>query len=353
MPTEKARIKDIALSSGVSIGTVDRVLHQRGEVAEETKDRVLKIIKELHYSPNIMAQALKTRKNFQLASLLPEPTDENAFWIRHHLGMTRAMNELNPFPVSLNQFSFDIQFEKDFQKKAAEVLLFRPDGVILAPLFKKESVLFCEMLTEEQIPFVFIDSYIKDTGFLSYTGEDTFQSGKVAGQLADMITPMNKDIVVINIARNMQNMNHLNNRMEGFLSYYTESGRNRGKKITINIQYPTYDKIKKDIDKVFSKNPDIGSIFVTGSKSFKIAEYLESEGLNDINLIGYDLLDKNVIYLKSGIIKFLIGQRPEEQTFKGIRKLFEFLTMNKTPEIIEYLPVDVVTSENVNFFLYP
>ena len=56
-------------------------------------------------------------------------------------------------------------------------------------------------------------------------------------------------------------------------------------------------------------------------------------------------------YLKTGVTKFLIGQRPEEQTYKGIKKLFEFISMHKIPDKIEYLPVDIVTSENVDFFI--
>jgi LacI family transcriptional regulator len=351
MPRKKARIKDIARLAGVSIGTVDRVLHNRGEVAEKTKTQLLQIIKELDYSPDFIAQALKTKKSFRLVSLLPEPTQENAFWSNHSQGIIWAMQELKPFPVTIEQITFDIQSEKDFQKKADIVLKYHPDGIVLAPIFKAESIAFCEILHRNNIPFVFIDGFIKETDFLSYTGEDIFQSGRVAGQLTDMVTPVKKDLLVINIARNLQNIHHLNKRTEGFLSYFPESGSNTGKKITVNIPDPTIKEIKKEFDKVLNKNQDVGSIFITGSKSYKIAEYLESEGINSINLIGYDLLDKNVKYLKSGIIKFLLGQRPEEQTFKGIKKLFEFLSLNKIPEKIEYLPVDVVTSENVNFFL--
>jgi LacI family transcriptional regulator len=202
-----------------------------------------------------------------------------------------------------------------------------------------------------KIPYVFVDGLIEDTDYLAYTGENIFHSGRVAGQLIDIVTNEKSDILVINIARNLQNVHHLNLRTKGFLSYFTQSANNSGEKVIINIPDPSPDSIKKVLDRAFKKYPDIGSIFITGSKSFLIALYLEERGLKSINLIGYDLLEMNVKYLKSGITRFLIGQRPEEQTYKGIRKLFEFLSLNKIPEKIEYLPVDIITSENVDYFM--
>jgi LacI family transcriptional regulator len=351
MPPKKARIKDIALLAGVSIGTVDRVLHERGEVAEKTRERVMRIARELDYSPNFIARALKTSKRLNIVSLLPEATEDNLFWIRHPQGMERAVNELEPFPVNLVQVTFDLLDENDFQKKTIKVLNLHPDGIILAPIFKTESIAFCEKLTKRKIPFVFVDGFIKETKFLAYIGEDIFHSGRVAGQLADMITPVGKDILVVNLARNIQNVHHLNNRTQGFLSYFPESGKNRGNKVNISIPNTEPETIETEMDRVFKQNPEIGVIFITGSKSYKIADYVIKKDLKSVNIIGYDLLEKNVAYLKSGIIKFLIGQRPEEQTYQGVKKLFEFLTQSKIPERIEYLPVDVVTSENVKFFL--
>jgi LacI family transcriptional regulator len=351
MSLKKARIKDIARLAGVSIGTVDRVIHNRGEVAEITKSKVQQILKETNYSPNLVAQVLKSKKRFHLVSLLPEPTEDNSFWKNHPLGMKRALEELDPFPVTLSQINFDMQSEDDFQKKTNTVLELKPDGVLLAPIFKSESVAFCSRLQKEKIPFVFIDGYIENTDFLAYIGEDIFQSGRVAGQLVDMVTPERSDILVVTIARNIRNVHHLNNRTKGFLSYFRNSGKNKAKKITINISDPSTDIIKRALDKAFQENPGIGSVFITGSRSYLIAQYLEKKGLESINLIGYDLLDSNVKFLKSGITRFLIGQRPGEQTFKGIKKLFEYLSQHKIPDKIEYLPVDIVTSENVDFFL--
>jgi LacI family transcriptional regulator len=351
MPPKKARIKDIAKLAGVSIGTVDRVLHDRGEVAEKTRERVQRILKETNYSPNVMAQVLKSKKKYHLVSLLPEPTEINPFWQKHPIGIKRAIEELDPFPVTLTKVNFDMQSEEDFQKKTAIVMDLKPDGVLLAPIFKSESTVFCERLNKEKIPFVFIDGFIENTDFLAYIGENIYQSGRVAGQLIDMVTPDTKDILVVNIARNIQNVHHLNSRTQGFLSYFENNGNNKGKKITVSIPEPSSLSVRTEMDKVMKEYPGIGSIFISGSRSYLIALYLEEVGLNSINLIGYDLLDLNVKYLKSGITRFLIGQRPEEQTYKGIKKLFEYLSLNKTPDKIEYLPVDVVTSENVVFFL--
>jgi LacI family transcriptional regulator len=351
MSKKKARLKDLANLSGVSIGTVDRVLHNRGEVAEKTRRKVLGIARDLNYTPNLMARVLKAKRPYKIISLLPGSTEENTFWEKHPLGMGRAMTELDPFPVTLTQVIFNILDENDFVEKTRNVLKLRPDGVVLAPIFKTESISFCSRLLKNHIPFVFVDGYLDETRFLAYVGENVFQSGRVAGQLIDIVTPVNKDVLIVNIAKNLQNVHHLDNRTKGFLSYFPESGRNKGKKIKLNIPDTKPMTVKISIDRVFERNPGIASIFVTGSKSYKIASHIESAGLKSVNIIGYDLLDSNIKFLKSGIIRFLIGQRPEEQTYKAIKKLFEYLSFNKTPQRMEYLPTDVITSENVDLFV--
>jgi LacI family transcriptional regulator len=351
MTIKKARLKDIASLSGVSIGTIDRVLHDRGEVAERTRKRVLEIARELNYTPNLIARVLKSKKPYHIVSLLPWPTEENTFWARHPFGLLKAMAELDPFPVNLTQINFDILNEADFVKETRTVLKLKPDGVVLAPIFQSESIAFCSLLGKQNIPFVFVDGYIQETDFLAYIGENVFQSGKVAGQLTSMITSGDKDLLIINLAKNLRNLHHLTNRTKGFLSYFAGNGKKFGKKISLNIPNSKSENIKKELDKVFKNNPNIGSIFVSGSKCYKVADYIKSQGINSVNLVGYDLLERNVAYLRSGTIKFLIGQRPEEQTYKGVKKLFDFLSLNKVPERMEYLPIDIVTSENVDFFI--
>jgi LacI family transcriptional regulator len=69
---KSAGIKDIARALGISIGTVDRVLHNRTGVSLKTKARVLEMAEKLGYKPNLAAQALKLNRTIEIAVILPK-----------------------------------------------------------------------------------------------------------------------------------------------------------------------------------------------------------------------------------------------------------------------------------------
>ena len=54
----KIRIKDIAEQAGVSVGTVDRVLHNRPNVSEIARKKVEEVLDSINYKPNMYASAL-------------------------------------------------------------------------------------------------------------------------------------------------------------------------------------------------------------------------------------------------------------------------------------------------------
>ena len=66
MPT----IKEIARECGVSVATVSNIINDKGKVGEETKKRVLQVIQEMNYTPNIVAQNLKTKNTRSIGSVV-------------------------------------------------------------------------------------------------------------------------------------------------------------------------------------------------------------------------------------------------------------------------------------------
>ena len=70
MTTEKIRIKDVAELAGVSVGTVDRVLHNRPNVSEDARKKVEKALKDMDYRPNVYASALAYNKKYTFCCIM-------------------------------------------------------------------------------------------------------------------------------------------------------------------------------------------------------------------------------------------------------------------------------------------
>jgi LacI family transcriptional regulator len=68
----QVRLKDIARDLGLSIVTISKVLRNHPDIAEETRARVLKRVKELNYHPNLAARALITGHSFALGLIVPD-----------------------------------------------------------------------------------------------------------------------------------------------------------------------------------------------------------------------------------------------------------------------------------------
>lgn len=66
-------IKQIADLANVSRATVDKVIHNRPGVKEKTKVKVLKIIKEVDYQPNIIGKALVSSKKTKKFGVILTP----------------------------------------------------------------------------------------------------------------------------------------------------------------------------------------------------------------------------------------------------------------------------------------
>ena len=104
-------IKKIAELSGVSRGTVDRVLNNRGKVRADTEERVRQVAQQLGYSPNLAGKALSVRKKSPLFGVLL-PSEGNALFDDVIAGIRNAEAVLRDFGVRI-----EIKTMKDLTRK--------------------------------------------------------------------------------------------------------------------------------------------------------------------------------------------------------------------------------------------
>src|SRR3712207_4605829 len=125
--TEKIRIKDIAERACVSVGTVDRVLHNRPNVSPSAREKVEKALKEMNYQPNMYASALAYNKSYQIQIVLPKHESE-AYWEEIEEGARKAMEARRDFHINVsfhyyerfNNPSFISVYEKCLSARSEE-----------------------------------------------------------------------------------------------------------------------------------------------------------------------------------------------------------------------------------------
>lgn len=350
MKKASVRIKDIAQKAGVSTGTVDRVLHNRGRVSPDVEKRVLEILTEMNYEPNLIARALGSKKIYHIAALIPDPACDS-YWHQPQLGVEKAENSVKQYGVRVHQYIFNPYEISSYIDQAKKLTESNPDGIFLSPIFYSDTLPFFKEWQRKNIPFILFNTHIAESGALSYVGQDSYQSGLLAGKLIHYGQPQPCTILILHIDEEIKNAAHLAKKEEGLRDYYLKNDpRQTYKVITAELSHPDQPGFEEQLYQIINSEPDLKCIYVTTSKSYEIAACLAHRGVDHIKLVGYDLLPQNIKYLDSGAISFLINQNPKGQGYWGIRQLVNHLVFKKAVPALKYLPLDVVTKENASYY---
>ncbi len=350
----RVRISDIATKAGVSTGTIDRVLHNRSEVAPATRKKILKIIEEMNYKPDILASTLASKKIYRFASLIPEADDSSQFWTIPAAGFAKAHAQVKHYGIEHEPYFFKYFNKNSFLKVSSELLKSKPDGVILAPIFAGPAKDFVNQCQELDIEVLFINADMANLERLSFVGQDSFRSGMVAARLLNYGTPDDAKFLVVNfISRKSANL-HLLNREEGFRAFFSQHSLSHKKLQKLDIIQGDFESINDILNKellsgISGSLPD--GIFVTNSRVFLVADFFARNNINNIRLVGYDLLDINMMHLRNDRIDFLISQKPLVQGYLSFMTLFDHFVLKKTVPKYQYLPIDIITPENLDYYL--
>lgn len=349
MSIKTATIKKIAEKAGVSIGTVDRVLHNRSDVSEATRAKVLSIVKEFGYQPNVYASNLVRNKGFHFAYIIPNAT-YTAYWEAPVKGFSSAVKELQVFGISSTGYYFDQTDENSFKRKCKEALEEGYDGIVLAPFFIESANAFILECRNANIPVVLIDSYINESQCLAYFGQDPYQSGLVAGKLLSLSAGQSSNITIVNVQKKDESNRLFERRIEGFKAYFEA---NRSDIVLFYItgnetaKSSAYTILRKHLD-IINKS---SGLFIPHSKADVVGDFLEKENIKNKRLVTFDLTPNNIAFLEKDLITFIINQRPEEQAYKAIYTLHEVVVLKQTILASHLFPIEILTKENYGYYV--
>ena len=348
---KRVRIKDIADRAGVSTGTVDRVLHNRGNVAPQVKKKVMEVVEEMGYVRNRLASALAYNKNIQIATLLPRP-EEDPYWEQTDSGMRRAMKAVQHYGLLSERYYFEYFDSQSFVHAAEQALEKQPDGLLFPPLFAREARWLLGQCENRSIPAVIINTDIQASSPLCYIGQDSYQSGVLGARLLDFGLNSGQSCCIMNLDPVTEEAHHLLDKEQGFKDYFAEKPEKRIEIIRKDFDgFNDQKKVRSFLQQLLKDSPSLSGIFVTNSRAHKIAGCLHEITDRNIKIVGFDLIADNLNYLKENKINFLINQNPADQGFLGVNSLFRHLILKEEVEKVQYLPLDIVVKENAEYYL--
>jgi LacI family transcriptional regulator len=343
---ETAKIRDIAKALGISIGTVDRALHDRRGVNPLTKSRVIQMAKAMGYQPNPAARFLSSKRRLRISINLPAQIA--SFWDTVREGIE---NEARAFAA----FGIDVEFRTFPRMGFGELAAFDEavesgvNGIIVATGRPQDLRLPIAKAARARIPVISVVTDAAGTARLGVVSIDSPASGALAGELLSRLLQGKGNVVVI--TGDLATTDHAekyNWFREGVNKFFP----------SVRVMEPVQNhedetEAYETCRKLLREHPDLNGMYISTANSSPVLQALQDVGrLNDhMTVITTDLFPALIPHLESGGVVATLYQRPKSQGQLALRMLHEYLVEGRCPAHQLRLAPHVIMKSNLSFFL--
>lgn len=342
----KSTIKRIAQLAGVSRGTVDRVLHERGGVNPRTAARVREIAGELDYKTNLVAKSLsaKNLRGSQTIGVLLNSRG-NPFYNDIVAGVAAKAAEIADFGFEVRIVELE-GYDVERQLRAIDSLAEEGvSGLAVSPINSPAVAAKLRELRDKNIPAVCLNNDVEDAPRLAYVGSDSKRCGHVAAGLFGLLSDGKPQEIAI-VAGSFMILGHYQ-RVQGF--------RERAKaefpsfRIVAEAENNDNDLLSYIATKtILNQHPGLSGLFFGAAGIEGGLRAVEEAGmLKKLRVVTVDMIDVVKRQLLAGNVTATICQEPYKQGFEAVRVLFDYLLAGKKPAGDIYTETQIMIRQSI------
>jgi len=339
-------MKDIAKLAGVSRGTVDRVINNRGSVNPDTERIVREIIKTVNYSPNAAGKNLAVRKKkLKFGFVIFGALSADDFFSDVVLGIKKRAADLADLGVTVEIRGTHIHIPEQQVKLIDELVELGINGLAIAPINHPLVADRLRELSRSGIPVVTSNSDIPDCGRLAYVGSNFYKCGETAASLMNLITGGAANVGIISGAPNILCNSE---RVAGFSEYAGKYFPN------LNIVDVGVNSDYNDISytgtlEMLRTKPQIEALFISSAGVSGVCRAVRELDLDGkISIVCFDATDAINKLVRDGTVTATIAQEPVKQGTKPLNILFDYLCMGTIPENeFNFTEIEIKIKENL------
>ncbi len=322
-------LNQIAQACGVSRGTVDRALRNKGHVRPELVAQIKQTARELGYVTNRIDAACSMSSTVHIGVLLHSASTKFVEILAGCIQKTAAeMEELSVTVTMRLMHGLDAR-----QQAALMDELIEKEGIDALAIMPLASSLIRDkinQLSEEKgIPVITFNTDIADCNRLAYVGTDNLAAGRTAAALMGLSIRGSGRVLAITGVQN---------------GHYADSQRMIGFVDELQTQYPQIELIGtqqcfSDADMAerivlytLETGGAVDGIYVSSAGRSGVYRALQkANAVGKVHVIVHDLTPENMRMARDGLVDFIVGQDVQAQGTLPLRLLYDYLTKKKLP----------------------
>jgi ABC-type sugar transport system, periplasmic component len=336
-------LKEIAKELNVSRATIDRVIHERGGIGDETVKKVRDFLDSIEYKPNKVGRCLAKRYDKNIYVIFHD--SKNEFLQGIQCGVAAAEQEIRDFGFSVHILVVDENSEEQIRvmRKIADE---GAEAIAVSPYEPDKFVDVIDEFVKKGIRVITLNNDVVDSTRLCYIGSNYYKSGRIAGEVMAKHMKYGKAAVLSCKSSYWQNQQ----RITGFREVI-----DRFPAIEMIGPFKTFTDFETSycgLKDLIENISDLKGVFVLDNYEGIVAgvcKALSENAKPGIDVISLDLNSECVKGLLDGYITASVCQDPFSQGYWAVKLLFDYLFDNRQPKSSLYLTrLDVIYKENLD-----
>ena len=326
-------IKEISQKAGVSIATVSRVINKKGRYSKETEERVMRIIEENHYEPNLVARGLRVQRMKNVGIIVPDITNEFFMKLVHKI-------EKELFAQGYETFLCNTDEDEEMERIRTQMMTMQNAcGLIFLSGGTAEM-----MNSHSDIPMVFIDRFPRQAQENDcMISSDNIEGGFLATR--ELLEQGCKNILIMT---SRKPISVYTDRFEGYVRALTQSGLDAGH---IHVSYldrlhyqDAYEEMVRILesaefhyDGIFACSDwlALGCYKALAERGYDIPGQVKIVGFDDISIVAFNAVPITTI-----------RQQVDEIGRLAAEHLLRALEGEEAPDQVIRVPVVLVPRES-------
>jgi len=335
-------LKDVAREAGVSLATVDRVLHGRPGVRKATVQRVEETITRLGFRPHAAAAELARGRAYRFCFVMPKSL--NVFMAEIQENVIRERAWLVARRTLVDIVETDV-FDPAALAETLEEVGARYDAIAVVALDHPRVRAAIDDLVEAGVQVVTLVSDVPSSRRAHYVGIDNIAAGRTAGSLIGRFLGTRRGKVAV-IAGSMALSDHTD-RFIGISRVIASDFPDL--ELMMPVEGRDDDATNQMLTaRLIAETPDLVGIYNIGAGTAGIGVALADAGRAEhIVFVGHDLTVHTRRFLLIGLMDAVISQNPGREARSALRVLQALTRKEPISAAQEVMGIDIIIRENL------